>query len=422
MSSLRGGSLFAGIGGFDLGFEQVGIQTVWQVEIDDRAREVLAAKFPNAKRYKDIREVDDLEPVDIVCGGFPCQDVSVAGRRAGMAEGTRSNLFYEACRVLGGLLPRWLVIENVPGLFSSRRGRDFYGVLSALDELGYGLSWRVLDSQYFGVAQRRRRVFIVGYLGAPCPPEILFEPESLRRDTAPVRTSGKAAPTLFASGAGTDRTASAESESEFCIEVAATLSSGGHPNSNAPGRRKEDDVNLALCLNSRMDRNEPHAETLIEQPISFPSMGINDSGECGLPMLRVCNPSAVCIPIKECQANQWGGVCGPGIGDDGDPMYSLGATPSNMHGIYQWASGGGDDIKDTAQALRSEAEHSYQFLTNGVRRLTPVECARLQGFPDDWNDGHSDSTRYRQFGNAVTTTVAKWIGSRIVAHEARKAA
>ena len=127
------GSLFSGIGGFDLGFERAGMECAWQVETDIRARGVLARHWPEVERYEDVRNVgrNDLRAVDVVCGGFPCQDVSIAGRRAGLA-GERSGLWFEFHRVLDELRPRWCIIENVPGLLSSNAGRDFATILSGL--------------------------------------------------------------------------------------------------------------------------------------------------------------------------------------------------------------------------------------------------------------------------------------------------
>jgi DNA (cytosine-5)-methyltransferase 1 len=130
--------------------------------------------------------------VDLICGGFPCQDLSVAGRRAGL-RGERSGLFFEFARIAQTLRPTWLLIENVPGLLTSAKGHDFAVIVDTLADIGYGLAWRILDSQYFGVPQRRRRVYIVGHLGAPCPPEILFEPEGGGGDTA---TGGEQGPAV----------------------------------------------------------------------------------------------------------------------------------------------------------------------------------------------------------------------------------
>src|SRR5215831_15701165 len=191
---MRAVSLFSGVGGFELGFDRAGIETVLQVEQDPVCLSVLARHWPETERRDDVRQVDarafggrgrdvaravhrsDAEslrpqwrdevdgPVDLVYGGFPCQDVSVAGQRAGLS-GQRSSLWFEFERILSELRPRWTVIENVPGLLSSNAGRDFARILMGLGELGYGWAYRVLDARWFGVPQRRRRVFVVGCLG-----------------------------------------------------------------------------------------------------------------------------------------------------------------------------------------------------------------------------------------------------------------
>lgn len=232
------GSLFSGIGGFDLGFEQAGFQTVWQVEKEPFCIAVLKTKFPNAERYHDVLRcgkdrVHKLRAVDVVTAGFPCQDLSVAGKRAGL-EGARSGLFWEVVRILGELRPAWFVLENVPGLFSSGEGRDFAIVLNALDELGYGVAWRVLNSQFFGVAQRRRRVFIVGRFGKPCPPEVLFEPQDGPRDFEPSREAGpELAYALAASVRGSGDGHGNGWNSNYV--VAACLQGSGHSGEPEPG-------------------------------------------------------------------------------------------------------------------------------------------------------------------------------------------
>ena len=193
MRAMTFGSLFAGIGGFDLGFERAGMHCTWSVEIDDRCNEVRTHHWPDVRQYKDVRDVGrhNLEPVDVICGGFPCQDLSVAGRRAGLA-GERSGLWWEFHRIIEELQPRWAVIENVPGLLSSNSGRDMGTIVGALGKLGYGYAWATLDAQYFGLAQRRRRVFIVGCLGDwRGAAQVLFEPESGERDSAPSRETGQ---------------------------------------------------------------------------------------------------------------------------------------------------------------------------------------------------------------------------------------
>ena len=175
---MRHASFFSGVGGLDLGFERAGIETVSVSEIDPYANSVLAERFPGAPNLGSITEInaDDIPEADIWSGGFPCQDLSVAGKRAGFS-GKRSSLAFTFLDLVERRRPRWLVLENVPGLFSSNQGRDFLRLLSEMDELGYSVAWRTLDARYFGVAQRRRRVFIVASLEPNRAEQVLFECE-----------------------------------------------------------------------------------------------------------------------------------------------------------------------------------------------------------------------------------------------------
>lgn len=183
-------SLFAGVGGFDLALERAGVRVVASVEWDKHAQKVLARQFPQSTIFGDIQGVTGeqlraagFNPTNgIITGGFPCQDLSVAGKRAGLA-GKRSGLFWEICRLLDETRTQTFILENVPGLLSSNNGRDMAVVIEALVERGYCIAWRVLDAQYFGVPQRRRRVFIVGCLGdsGRSPEEILSIAEGRTR-------------------------------------------------------------------------------------------------------------------------------------------------------------------------------------------------------------------------------------------------
>jgi DNA (cytosine-5)-methyltransferase 1 len=246
---LTHGSLFSGIGGFDAGFEDAGIESVWQVEKEPFCIAILKTRFPKAERFNDVREcgAHNLRAVDIITAGFPCQDLSMAGKRAGLG-GTRSSLFWEVIRILGELRPPWFVLENVPGLFSSGEGRDFAIVLNALDECGYGVAWRVLNSQFFGVAQRRRRVFIVGCFGKPCPTEVLFERE----------------------GGGWDFAESGETGEN----IAGSLNGGAY----GSGKRSEDDgwiIAGPLGGSSRSGGFQPNAEQSAEGHLQVVAVGTN---------------------------------------------------------------------------------------------------------------------------------------------------
>ena len=324
---MKVGSLFTGVGGFDLGFERAGMTVAWQCEIDALCREVLARHWPGVPCYEDVKDVNATVPaVDVLCGGFPCQDLSVAGKRAGLA-GERSGLFYEFARVIEQVRPGVVVIENVPGLLSASGGRDMATVVGTLGELGYGWAYRVLDAQYFGLAQRRQRVFIVGCAGGDTgrAASILFEPESVRRDSPPSRTAGQG--------------------------VAGTLSA-----SNG--------------LGSGSGRGE--AENLI------PTTDLDNNG-------------AYIVS---------------------SPLTGEGAAEG------AWRGDGSDNLiiaptLDTNPERHIGRGYTTDHLVLTVGSQMPVEYARLQGFPADWNDWLPDSPRYKQFGNAVAVPVAYWLASRI---------
>ena len=179
-------SLFSGVEAVTLAWEPLGWEPVAFCEIDQFPSAVLAYRFPDVPNLGDIREVDWIEfkdkfgSVDVVVGGSPCQSFSIAGKREGLSG--ESGLMWEYVRAVRYLMPEWVVWENVPGALSSGYGEDFRCLLENLDECGYGLAWRVLDAQFFGVPQRRRRVFLVGHFGDGRAAEVLFEPESLRWD------------------------------------------------------------------------------------------------------------------------------------------------------------------------------------------------------------------------------------------------
>jgi DNA (cytosine-5)-methyltransferase 1 len=187
---LTGVSLFAGVGGFDLAMQRQGVKVVASVEIDKNCNQVLAQHFPDATQFTDVTTVKGEDLINagftpstgIITGGFPCQDLSVAGKRAGLA-GERSGLFWEIARLVEETQTEYFIIENVPGLLSSNGGKDFGVVVGTMADLGYSLGWRVLDAQHFGVPQRRRRVFVVGRRTPNSSvAEILFKSEGLRRD------------------------------------------------------------------------------------------------------------------------------------------------------------------------------------------------------------------------------------------------
>lgn len=207
--AIKVASFFSGIGGLELGFERAGCEITFQCEAKPFCLEILAQHWPKVPKSNDIRsvKVEDVPTSDIWIGGFPCQDLSLArmGSRAGL-RGSQSGLFHDFVRLIGDGLPRAFVLENVHGLLSSHGGRDFTIVLKALDELGYGVAWRVLNSKDFGVPQQRRRVFIVGMRrDGRSAGEVLFEPECSNGNTPARGPDGEKATSLFQKVVGNTR-------------------------------------------------------------------------------------------------------------------------------------------------------------------------------------------------------------------------
>jgi len=395
---MKFGSLFSGIGGFDLGFEQAGMQCAWQCEIDKHARSVLATHWPGVPCIEDVRDVrrDTVAAVDLICGGFPCQDLSVAGKRAGLA-GERSGLWFEFHRVLADLRPQWVVVENVPGLLSSHRGADFAIVLRGLVELRYGVSWRILDAQYFGVAQRRRRVFIVGSLGDGRSAEILFEREGLFGHPPARRAQGEEAAGILearTSGGGFPGSDGAiaghvvPSYGPQTFDWQAGVSANDRTEiADKPGRTRSltasrtlavvfggnntsGEIDIATAVNAAPNhRYDFESETFVFEP----RYARNGRGA----------PDTIAPPLKA----QNGGT-GKG---DGAPVV-VGALHNGTPG-------------------RDASDAKNGHLPGGVRRLTPTECTRLQGFPDDWQEV-SDANETQAHAREVLHGMWREVGAK----------
>lgn len=362
--SVRYLSLCSGIEAASVAWEPLGWQAVGFSEIEPFPCAVLAHHYPHVPNIGDMTKVHDWRPysgaVDLVVAGTPCQDFSIAGRRAGLA-GERSGLAMVFTQVLSVVRPEWFVWENVPGVFSTNGGRDFGTFIRALDDIGYSCGWRVLDAQFFGVPQRRRRVFVVGHFGNWRPAAaVLFEHEVMCRDTAPSRKAG--------------------------TNVAGTIKGGA-------GNR-----------------------------------GWESGAECAY-IPQIVNQAISCKWSK--------GASGPA----GDEHHNLVATSRRAEGfdasedgtgrqnlVVVYCSKSGSAQTDGTNALRaSEGGRGGEgcgavLHRSAVRRLTPRECERLQGFPDDYTlipyRGKSaadcaDGPRYRALGNSMAVPVMRWIGERI---------
>lgn len=339
-------SLFSGIGGFDMAFERADMVCDTVCEIDKDAQKVLRRHFPHARLVDDVRKVGkqshERKSINLICGGFPCQDLSIAGKRAGLA-GERSGLWFEFARIIDELEPQWVVIENVPGLLSSNKGRDFAVILYWLVKRGYGVCWRVLDAQYFGVPQRRRRVFIVASFGSGSAAEVLFERES----------------------------------------------GGGHPiQSRTPGKE------VAYSLRANPSHSGDKGDGGVNTTLVAYSLSAHPTGRY--------EPTNDNFIVGSLQAHSK---------KHGHAMTTQQAAESNQLVIPPLRAAGGVTSNPTLNKNFTDLD----FIIDGVRRLMPIECERLQGFPDGWTDGQSDSARYRQLGNAVAVPVASWLAQRIKA-------
>jgi DNA (cytosine-5)-methyltransferase 1 len=307
---MRYGSVCSGIEAATCAWDGLGWMPQWFSEIEPFPSAVLTHHYPHVPNLGDMTKYKEWNcgAIDLLVGGTPCQSFSVAGLRKGL-EDPRGNLMLTYVGLLDRFKPKWCVWENVPGVLSSNQGRDFGAFLGALAQFGYGFAYRVLDAQYFGVAQRRRRVFVVGCLaGWESAATVLFEPESL----------------------------------------------SGHP---APSRKKRQEATRTIADCFGISRN-------IQE-------------EC-----VVANETYACAEVA------------PTIGSSGPP----------------YSRTGNERVEADALAISSLA----------VRRLTPIECERLQGFPDEYTNipwrklqESPDGLRYKALGNSMAVPVMKWIGQRI---------
>ena len=422
---MRYASVCDGIGAAHVAWKPLGWECAWTSEIEPFPAAVVDHHFgfANIGDMTKITEemLNGYGPVDLLVGGTPCQSFSVAGLRGGLAD-PRGNLALRFVQLAAVMQPKWIVWENVPGVLSSGKGRDFGTFLGALAELGYGFAYRVLDAQWFGVAQRRRRVFVVGYLGDwRRAAAVLFERESVFGNP----------PTRGATG---QKTAGSV--------VARSARNGGASNADLDAGHLilSNDPAHAICHNEqRTYTNEGSVfqlRNVVAQGFTYsgysnqpawmtgdrtdclPSSGHSDGSHQGLGVVAFANRTRDGVKVPEVMKD---GVVpaltNPGAGGRADAVNVLADAPVQV----QWASGGGQTENPTMQALRSNAEYNYQFVRQAmaVRRLTPRECERLQGFPDDYTlveyrkKSAADGPRYRALGNSMAVPVMRWIGERI---------
>ena len=531
---MKYGSVCSGIEAASVAWHPLGWEPQWFSEIESFPSEVLKQRFPDIPNLGDMTKLT-LNPtfneksIDLLVGGTPCQSFSVAGLRGGLAD-PRGNLMLTFLGLADAKKPKWIVWENVPGVLSSNGGKDFGTFLGALGELGYGFAYRVLDAQYFGVAQRRRRVFVVGYLGDWRPAAaVLFESESLQRNPKQSRTKreetptdaqgslgesskswwdgGQTAATLTKQNAGGNQRMPDKDNFGAVIEqvaqpqyfeshpndsrvtgphdvgntVSARYGTGGGntPLVSQPFRKvrraqsetdfetweKDEKANTLNCF----DQGDVRSTNVVAQPITmekiagpidasyYKGQGSRQGGErefVAQPIAVDCfnqtinEKTSQTIGSSASDVNHYGAVLQPTIIDraafnqgqnaqyeprieEGQTMPSLVAkgphaiaSPKAVDFRNQNIS---DDVAGTLQA-KNNGGYSLNYQpgvlhTMAIRRLTPKECERLQGFPDDWTKIHyhkngkskecPDGPRYKACGNSMAVPVMRWIGERI---------
>lgn len=494
-------SICSGIEAATVAWHPLGWKPVGFSEIEKFPCAVLAARYPDVPNFGDMTKHDDWkinDTVDLIVGGTPCQDFSIAGLRAGLT-GDRGNLSLEFGRIAARLRPRWLLWENVPGVLSSNAGQDFatilglfsgqvvdvpaggwsnFGILPGYRN-AYGLAWRVLDAQYCrvdgfpnAVPQRRRRVFIVGYIGDwRRAAAVLFEPEGLRRDSPPRREAGEGvaadvAPGLVASGRDVERAGETRGQDpmvavrQWPADVAPTLNAAFGDKQGLEDQRALNGAGLFVAHSLRgegFDASEDgtgRGTPLVPvQQVAGTLKSNNGGGGFG------SDPSETFIPVQAYRTA--GDGCVYDEGDVTAPLTTGTDASANIiafgakdygadalenvsprlraggHSSSHWNGGvmpavafdlrgreGGSQIEgphDTAniRAASGGSSRSYVAQPWAVRRLTPRECERLQGFSDDYTlievrgKPAADGPRYKALGNSMAVNCMRWIGTRI---------
>jgi len=393
-------SVCSGIEAATVAWHHLGWKPVAFSEIEPFPSAVLAHRFPNVPNYGDMTKFQEwpIEPrtVDLLVGGTPCQSFSVAGLRKGISD-PRGGLMLTYLEIARRFRPRWIVWENVPGVLSSAGGRDFGSFLGALGELGYGWAYRVLDAQWCrthghprAVPQRRRRVFVVGCLADPArAAQVLFERESVCRDSAPRGTQGQ--------GAAADAEAGAGAGFITSHDVAPCLETTCHDYSRADGFTM-----VAGTLGNRGLRS--HTEL--------------DGHGAYVPVPFTKSKRAQSTTDDETWVD---GKVNPTLSlfDQGDTRAT---TVAVTHAVAPTITAANDPSRSPQSSEVTQQVAAVHAASMTVRRLTPRECERLQGFPDDWTlipwrgkpaDQCPDGPRYKALGNSMAANCMAWIGERI---------
>ena len=451
-------SLFSGVGGFDMGLENAGMQTVFQCEWDKHCRTILDRHWPTVPKWDDVSTLTGehilahAPVIDVVAWGSPCQDLSVAGKRAGL-EGGRSGLFYEGIRIINelrkasnGKYPRISIWENVYGALNSNKGEDFEAILKEMVEAGSLLcEWRVLDAQYFGVPQRRRRVFVVAVFDSAtanrCPDPLLPVSEGLLWHS-------KTGATTRQSSAGTTSASVGSSRAIIGSDIVGPLAASDW---KFPQQQQvhENKCVVETFTKSRRAQSATDNETWVEGKPA-PTLNSFNQGDVRATTAivfensyrdgaRIANDNVT--QTLSAKMGTGGGNTpmlmfdtqfgsNANVFENQSPTLKASqAAPSVAYSIREDAKAGNFSATElnhanSLSALQpsTQSHHAQMFIaesTMAVRRLTPLECERLMGWPDDHTRYKADSTeqadthRYKQCGNGVASPVAEWIGEQL---------
>lgn len=424
-------SVCSGVGTDHVAWAGLGFECVGFAEIEPFPSAILAHHFPSIPNFGDFTRVElemlDGKP-DVLVGGTPCQSFSVAGQRAGLDD-PRGNLTLEFARLARRLGVTWIVWENVPGVLSSG---DFGAIISTFQDCGYSVCWRVLDAQHFGVPQRRRRVFVVGYLGDDWRPsaEVLLEQASVRGNPQEGSTKGQEVAGTLGGGSGSRDWSSDLDRATFipveidALRVSAAVSSKWAKGSGGPAG--DEAYNL---VHGYVPEQLPMPFDLaqITSKLNYSQARPGDM----VPPLNTVSQMHVALAVKTAQTSS------NGIGVAEDVAYTLdgaqgqaialSAAESTEHpqtyfvNVIHQNKANSLSVLDYSPSLRSGASHNSHLalVSTVVRRLTPRECERLQGLPDDWTlvpwrgKPAPDGPRYKAIGNGMAVPVVKWIGQRL---------
>ena len=450
---MRYGSVCSGVEAATMAWHPLGWKAQWFSEIEPFPSAVLQHHYPEVPNLGDMtlihsNPIFNETTIDVLVGGTPCQSFSVAGLRKGM-EDPRGNLALEFCRIANKAKPQWIVWENVPGVLSSNGGKDFASLLGALGELGYGFAYRILDAQHFGVPQRRRRIFVVGYLGDWRPAAaVLFESESLCRHIAESRGKREKVTRAIEGGPATYRKSSRATTKDGletwveddvsntlnCFDVGDVRSTVSvvEPDSWWDGGQTA--ASLTTRCHDQYMPDKGHFSAVIQKDVyeNHPNDSrVKEMGETSSTVTSRWGTGGGNTPIVS--ETKW---LPP---NDSETMGSLLARDYKGMGNQDLIDGRGlvvsekgiavdmynmsvnDRTSQTISSSASDINHTGGTIQNSrVRRLTPVECERLQGFPDNFTNipyrnkpESPDGPRYKAMGNSMAVPVMAWIGKKI---------